>query len=267
MANIEGNLEKKHELSVKPVKPVKSAERVFTMLELFEREKRGLTVKEIAYHLDWPLSSASVLLGVMVRLGYLEIEKPGRRFLPTLKTARLGLWVENNFKVDDTTFHIMENIAKLTGETVLLAVKHQWSALYIHVIQATNPLRLHVPTGTKRPLPLSGCGLVLLAALRDEEILSNIDKMQMPDAPDEPSANEICRKIHDVRRNGFAVTADAVTLGAGTVAVQLPYEIKGRAAVIGVGGSSTVIRQTWQEKLQIIRAEITRHAAPPIALE
>ena len=58
---------------------VKSAARVFEVLEYFDRIRRAATVMEIARTLDYPQSSTSVLLRSMVELGYLE-QDPARRF-------------------------------------------------------------------------------------------------------------------------------------------------------------------------------------------
>ena len=50
---------------------VKSADRVFDLLELFERVRRPLRVGEIAERLGVPQSSVSMLLRTMVARGYM----------------------------------------------------------------------------------------------------------------------------------------------------------------------------------------------------
>ena len=247
---------------------VKSAERVFKVLELMDREERALTVKEIALILGFPSSSTSALLGGMVKAGYLEIEKPGRRFRPTLKTARLGSWIANRFEVDDRTSLMMQYVSRMTEETVLLAVLDQWTVLYTHVIQSTLPLRLHVPIGTKRPLHMSGTGQVLLADLDDNTITKNFRNMAgLWDIGGDITVEDLLKRVHESRTNGFAVNVDTITPGAGIVAVPIPYKVCGTRAAIAVGGSSSVVREKWEERVNLLRSTITRFSDTPIGLE
>ncbi len=76
-----------------PRDPVKSARRVLEILERFEAEKRPLGVSEIAQVLGYPLSSTSMLLNTLARLGYLNLDPASRKFAPTMSVAMLGDWI------------------------------------------------------------------------------------------------------------------------------------------------------------------------------
>ncbi|MGA0598532.1 IclR family transcriptional regulator [Enterovirga sp. CN4-39] len=243
---------------------VKSAGRVFAVLELFERERRALNVKEISASLALPQSSTSVLLADMARHGYLEQEESTRRYLPTVRVALLGQWLSEYFFVDQRLTNMMRHLSAQTGETVLFGVFQDWAVVYAHVIQATNPMRLYVPPGTRRPLHNSGAGLSLLAGMTDEQIAAGFDRIRaVPERAPDLRLPDLLARVDEVRTRGFAVSADAVTQGAGVVALRLAQTVGGRPVVLGVGGSSAVIRQNWQSLLEALRSAITLYDDPP----
>ena len=69
---------------------VKSARRAFEILELFERERRPLALKDILDDRGYPASSGSALLKSLVTLGYLDYDNDRRTYFPTMRIAALG---------------------------------------------------------------------------------------------------------------------------------------------------------------------------------
>ena len=73
---------------------VKSARRVFEVLELFDRERRPLSLKEMCAALRLAPSSGAALLKSLVALGYLDYDRGTRSYFPTMRIAFLGQWVD-----------------------------------------------------------------------------------------------------------------------------------------------------------------------------
>ena len=69
---------------------VKSARRAFEILELFDRERRPLALKDILEALGYPASSGSALLKSLVALGYLDYDRDRRTYFPTMRISALG---------------------------------------------------------------------------------------------------------------------------------------------------------------------------------
>ena len=72
---------------------VKSALRVFEVLELFRAEQRPLRLKEVVARLGHPASSMTGLLKTMLAAGYLEHDQATRAYFPTVRLAHLVGWV------------------------------------------------------------------------------------------------------------------------------------------------------------------------------
>ena len=149
---------------------VKSAERVLRIFEFFDDVEREARLSEISERLKLPASSASVLLWSLVRLGYLSHDPVKRTFVPSLRIGMLGSWTTRELAHHEWLRTVLDELSIRTGETISLAARNDIFAQYIRVIQATNALRIHVPTGTRRPLVWSAAGFALLSEADEEEI-------------------------------------------------------------------------------------------------
>ena len=69
---------------------IKSARRVFEIMEFFDRARRPLGLKAICDELRYPVSSGAAMLKSLVTLGYLEYDRKTQTYLPTMRIAVLG---------------------------------------------------------------------------------------------------------------------------------------------------------------------------------
>jgi IclR family transcriptional regulator, KDG regulon repressor len=113
---------------------VKSARRVFEILEYFDRERRPLGLKDVPDGLGYPGSSGSALLKSLVQLGYLDYDRERRRYFPTMRIAALGGWVHDALFGDGALTGLMNQLHRATGESVILAAQSDLHAQYVHVI-------------------------------------------------------------------------------------------------------------------------------------
>ena len=123
--------------------------------ELFDDVQREARLSEISKRLDLPASSASMLLHSLVQLGYLSHDRVLRTFRPTPRIGMLGSWTTGALTNDGWFARMLQELSSRTGETISIAARNGIYAQYIRVVQATNALRIHVPTGTRRLLVLT----------------------------------------------------------------------------------------------------------------
>jgi DNA-binding IclR family transcriptional regulator len=216
---------------------VKSARRAFEVLELFDRERRPLALKDVQTFLGYPASSGQALLKSLVTLGYLDYDGERRSYFPTMRIAALGAWVAEALFGDGALIAMMERLREVTGETVILAVQSDLHAQYVHVLRSGDPLQFAVPPGARRPLGASGMGWVLLSAKPDREIERlrrriNADRGEAPNL----SREVLAERIGEARARGYAFSKHTVTEGAGIIAALLPPGVFGRSYAIGLGG-------------------------------
>src|SRR3954470_13189257 len=103
---------------------VKSARRVFDILELFAARQQALSVVDVARALDYPQSSASALMRTMTELGYLHYEPGARVYQPTARLPLLVGWIGQRLFREGRVVEIMNELSRVTGETILLGAEN-----------------------------------------------------------------------------------------------------------------------------------------------
>jgi DNA-binding IclR family transcriptional regulator len=237
------------------VTPVKSAVRVLEVLELFQHERKPLTLKEICASLEYPQSSGTVLMKNLVTHGYLSYDRAARMYFPTLKVASLGDWVGNALFGQSAVFEVMRDLHNATGEAVAIAAANDIYIQYIRMIQSIHPLRFHVEEGSMRPLTLSATGWLLMSVHNDRAVeklirRANIATRRVEDRQPLPLMME---RVREARRTGVAYAENLPFQGGATICAMLPLTVQGRAVVLGMGGALERIRPNRERYLQLVK--------------
>jgi len=250
-----------------PTEVVKSAGRALQILELFDILHRESCVVEISELLGFPQSSTSMLLRSLVSMGYLHHNPLSRTYKPTMRVALLGTWVDQGVIEDGDLLLLMKRLNQETGMAVVLAARSGLFARYIHVIQATVTARLYVVQGSMRSLTRSGVGYAMLSQMPDPDVRRIAVRINA-EAKAEVERTHICelmQEIESVRRKGYALTTNLVTLGAGMLAIPLPDLRDGSAPlVIGLGGMSENLREHEADFAKILQQAIERYKQRPL---
>lgn len=245
---------------------VKSAGRVLQILELFDVLKREALVSEVSELLGLPQSSTSVLLRSLVVMGYLSYNAPTRAFAPTTRLALLGSWVNGPLLSDGPLIRLMHRLNMRTGQAVVLAVRNRVMSQYIHVVQATSPVRLYVVQGSRRPLACSATGLTLISDLPDSEIkrIGMRYNAEPQEVDIKISISTLLERVQAVRTNGYAFQHDTVTPGAGVIAMRLPQlEKSDERLSIGIAAPTEILREKKDEFVVALHEEIATHLVDP----
>lgn len=223
---------------VSPV--IKSAGRVFEILEFFREARHPLSVRDIAERYGYPLSSTSVLVKSIAELGYLSYDSRSRAYSMTIRVAMLGDWIYESSFGGAEIIALMDALSVLTGETVILAVQNDIFSQYVRVCQSRMPIQFYISPGTRRPLCMSGTGWALLSTQNDAAIKrlvqrtdSKLDKTGLF----EPiTIDSVMEQVKQVREQGYVYSRGTNTPGAGVIAAPLPGAVNGANLVIGIGG-------------------------------
>ena len=203
---------------------VKSAARVLEIFEFFTDVQREARLGEISRRLDYPQSSASVLLKSLVTLGYLHFDPATKSYFPSPRLTLLGQWIAQGPFREGTLTRLMEELNRLTGHTICLGARNGLYSQYIHVIQGTTPLRFHLPPGTRRLLAWSSVGFCILSQVDPGDVEKLVRRTNAEAAPDQKqlSLAAVRTEIEGVRARGYVFSRGLVTPGAGMIAMPLP---------------------------------------------
>ncbi len=223
-----------------------------------------MRVGEIAECTGYPQSSTSVLLQSLAKLGYLEFDPVDRSYIPTVQVALLGSWIANGIAANGTVGRLMDELSGETGATITLASRNGIYAQYVHVIQATNTLRLHTPTGTNRLLVWSAAGFALLRDISDDEIRILVRRTAAEQQIHKLNVKQVLENVREFRRQSYFFSRELVTAGGGHISMRLPLpgDRSQHALAIGVSGWIEDIERQKTRIVRAMRAGIQRNFPP-----
>lgn len=222
---------------------VKSAQRVFEILEFFDDYRQEASVVQIAEALSYPQSSTSALLKSLVNTGYLRYDPIRRTYITSARVALLGSWLNASFAREGELIEMMRDLNEATGDAVILMTRNGLFAQYIHVIQAKDPAARRIGTGHLRPLATSGAGHACLSTLPDDEVVRLLMRInaEVEDPSEIVNIKDILTRLKDIRKVGYAV-AYAKTSTCALVAAPLPPLQGQTPMMLGICGESESIK-------------------------
>ena len=242
---------------------VKSAARVFELLELFAKHRRPLPLKDICAALRYPQSSTTALLKTLTALGYLTYNRRRHLYFPTARVSALGDWIPAALFGQGRILEIMRDIHSETGETVSITIQNDIYLQYIRLILSTHAIRFHVDEGTMRLLPHSVIGWTLMSTMSDGEIENIVRRARIAAGPSVPMPGvaEMVAAAARIRREKYAYGENVPFLGGAAIAVLLPVTVLDQPVVLCIGGPLERMRANRARHLALLRGAVRRLAA------
>jgi DNA-binding IclR family transcriptional regulator len=238
---------------------IKTARRIFEVLEYFDEVQQPISLKDMSIHFGYPVSSASALLKSMVVMGYLDYDSYSRTYMPTMRIATLGNWVQGALFGEGRILALMKHMSEITKETISIGTQSDLFAQYIHIVPSQYAIRYHLKPGTVRPLARSGLGWLLLSARTDETIDRLLRRINIEETPDSRiTLPDLMARVREVRKQGYVFSRHTVTAGAGVIGMLLPIRRHGRILAIGVGGPVDRLEEKKDQILSELRAGIAQ---------
>ena len=212
------------------------AGRALALLDAFSPETPRLTLTEIAQHSGTPLTTAHRLVAELTAWGAL-VRRPDGRYEVGRKLWDLGLLAPVQTELRQVATPFLLDVHTATRDTVHLAVRDGLSALYVERISGRESVPVVSQVGSRLPLHATGVGKVLLAAAPDDVLEQMLGALTRPTRHTVAEPGRLRREIAEVRRRGFARTAEEMSLGAASVAVPVTVERAGTplvAAALGI---------------------------------
>ena len=250
-----------------PTPNVKSAERVLSIFEYFEKKRTPRTLSEISQDLNYPVSSALALLRSVQAMGYLNYDFESKTYFPSLSFAMLGHWRYDRLFEGGAMAQMIDHLAAISQETVSLGIQNGLHSQHIHLVHnSLLSLRYLPPVGTLRPLLRSAVGRVLLAQQPKQAVLRIVEKINSLGADEgrvfDPKV--VLAELDQVRADGYAFSSGVFVDGAAIVSVALPQRVGEVPMAISISGPSTRITpESVPTLLELINASIEEFLLTP----
>ncbi|MBW4718259.1 IclR family transcriptional regulator [Saccharothrix obliqua] len=188
------------------------------VLSALDGSRAGLPLTELSRRSGLPLSTTRRLAAELVALELLE-RLPDRRYVVGRRLWRLGLLARVQGDLREAALPFLQDLYDVTRENVHLAVRDGGSALYVERLHGRSSVRLVSRAGGRLPLHATGVGKVLLAHAPPDVVAEVVANAAKVTAYTITEPGRLLRELAEVRRRGYARTAQEMTLGTCSVAV------------------------------------------------
>ena len=157
-----------------------------------------------------------------------------------IRFLSFGRHVEKELSLLEASRSVMDWLVQETRESVFLGVLDGGEALCVGMRESPQSLRFSVEVGQRVPLYLGGVPKVLLAFLPEQEREMYLENMQFePITPHTiTSVHKLRAVLQQIRRQGYAVTADDLDEGVHSIAAPIRDHHGQVIAAISIAGPS-----------------------------
>jgi IclR family KDG regulon transcriptional repressor len=239
--------------------PVGVIGKVLSILELLDNVPGGLQLNQIAEETGINKSTAHRFLSHLESEGYLFRDGFGN-YMVGAKLSRLGSGASFQSTLSKLARPVMENLRKMSGETINLAILDGTDVLYIDVLETVHTFRLVTQIGSHLPFYSTALGKAMVAAIEDstrlEELLSRVEFE--PTTP--RSINNIAKlkkQLSVIHRRGYALDDEEAVAGVRCIGAAI-LDANGEV-VAAISISGPVVRFT-SDRVPMLSRELCKSA-------
>jgi IclR family pca regulon transcriptional regulator len=200
---------------------LESLARGLRIIEAFSRERRQLTLSDIARLVDLPRASVRRTLSTLVRLGYAETDERMFRLTPRILSLASAYLSSN--AISGILQPAVERLSQEVKEACSAAVLDGDDVIMIAHATPQRVIDVSAQIGLRLPAVASSLGRVLLAALDDRDLDKFLARVQPRKlTPATVTGKEALRKaILKARADGFSLVDQEVEVGFRSISVLL----------------------------------------------
>ncbi|MCP4450499.1 MAG: IclR family transcriptional regulator [Planctomycetes bacterium] len=186
---------------------VPNVERTLGILELLADHPDGLSMIEIAGHLQVPNNSVYRITSTLVSHKYLMRDDHSKRFRLSRKFLALGYASIDEKNVVEMSVDVMRQLRDATRETVLLATLLNDAMIVLEQMPGSHPFKFMMDAGSRVHLHTSAPGKALMAFLPDSEQMEILARLKLVRFNDRTITrkSELKKALKTVQKKGYAV--------------------------------------------------------------
>jgi IclR family pca regulon transcriptional regulator len=232
------------------------------VVEAFGRDRRWLTLSDVARLVDLPRASVRRILYTLVRLGYAEADDRLFRLTPRVLTLA-GAYLASN-AVSDIVQPALERLTGEIGEACSAAVLDGAEVVMIAHASPNRMLPVAAQIGLRLPALSTSLGRILVAAFDDDEVDALLARTTVPKltAATVTDKAALRRAILRARADGFSLVDQEAEAGFRSISVPLKRRDGRTIAALNVGAHTErvgldTMREVFLPRLRALAGVLT----------
>lgn len=193
---------------------VKSVLKAFTILE--ELDLAGeLSIGDLSRRLSMDKATVHRLVSTLKYAGYVSQNRESKKYSNSFKLLAMGNRVMEKTGIKRIARPYLEELSKLTGETVNLGIKAGDRIIYIDKIESKSTIKVGLDIGTSLPMHCTGIGKAYLPFMPEEEmeeVLNNTvyEKFTRHSIEDKDALRSV---LAETRERGYSIDDEEYVIG------------------------------------------------------
>jgi DNA-binding IclR family transcriptional regulator len=220
--------------------PVGVVTKVLHILETLHDAPSGLQLKDVAQLTGINKSTAYRFLAHLEHDGYVFRDASGA-YAIGVRLARLASGASYQTTLRKLSRPILQQLWRVTGETVNIAVLDGREVLYLDVMESSHTFRLVSQVGMRRPVYCTALGKAMLAYIPEEEQQYFFDGLTFERFTPHTirGAVQLRKEFTQIRQRGYSIDNEEAYLGSRCIGAPI-FEASGKiAAALSVSGPTT----------------------------
>ncbi len=244
---------------------IQSVANALDLLEAVAASTDGLTSEGVRKKLRLSKEAIVKIAVTLERRGYLELDPLTDHYRLSLRTLELSQTFIRQAALFSQARPIIEELSRLCGETVYIAVMKQGYCVYLEQAETRHAVRVVSRFGSQLPAYSSAGGKVLLAGMTGEAVAAYLDDTEIvaytPTTIVDRGAFEA--HLRQVAAQGFAINEEELESGVCGVAAPI-RDHTGRVIAAAVVSAPTV--RVSSHRLHTELVPMIREAAGQISI-
>jgi DNA-binding IclR family transcriptional regulator len=242
---------------------ITSLDRGLRILDILASEKEGLGVTELSRRLSADKSVVYRTLSLLMIHSYVEQEPSSKKYVLGLKVMELASKKLRNIDLFSTAKPFLKDLARQTGEVVVLAVLIGDVLAYLDREEGPRAVNLSGALGQPVPLHSTACGKSIVAFMSDDELTRIFREKGLAAFTEKTITNfsDFRRHLQEVRLRGYAIDDEETYPGVRCLAAPIRNHSNAVVASLSVSGT---VQHITKENLTVF-AELVKDFAAQIS--
>lgn len=204
---------------------IRSIERALDMLKCFNDNRKEIALLEFAELMSLNKSTVFRILVNLKNAGFVDINPEGKYIIGS-EIIRLGGITNHNDYLKAEAHEILNTLANISEETVILVKYNNYKAICIDKIESSNDLKIVSEIGRSIPM-MKGASGKIISAFLDKDKLNECIRVQQDLFNEQYDLDKLKSELEIIRKNGYCLTTSEIDQGVAAFAIP----------ILGAGGS------------------------------
>lgn len=214
-----------------------TVQKALDILQVFIDHKGEVGLSDISKSSGLSAGTVYRILSVLRKNGYIIPGDSRGKYLIGTKFLEFSSIVKSTLKIEDIARPFMQNLQKLSNESVHISRVQGSQMSYLEIIHSSQVLRIVPVIGVDAPLHCTAAGKVFLAQLSEEKfnkLFKRGKRLESYTSNTITDINELKKQLERVREDGVAIDREECVPGVMDVAAPIVDSDGKFAACLGV---------------------------------